>query len=124
MLKAKNIDLINSFDLLKDLNGKRGSVLGYRTARAIGTRVIKAAAERLQEYETLRVALVKHLGEEYEPGKFKVRDDKMSEFTAELTVLQNEEVELVNVDKLKAAEFENAALTGMEWLALEWLIED
>lgn len=124
MLRVKNIELLNSFELLKDLNGKRGAVLGYKTARAIGTRVIKAVAERLQEYETLRIGLVKQLGEEYEPGKFRVKEDKLQEFSAELTVLQNEEVELVNVDKIKASEFENAALTGMEWAALEWLVEE
>lgn len=125
MITVTNLELINAWPVLKELTGKRSSDLDYRAARAIGTRVIKAVSERLQEYEKIRVEMVKKFGSETEvEDQYQVLPEHETEYYEYLKTLQAETVELVNVNKLPAGYFAEANLTGMEWAAIDWLVED
>ena len=121
MLKVKNIELVNAAGVLTKLYAHSG--LPYKTARAIGTKVMPAVSERAQEYEKARVDLLKKFGTTTDELQYKVEPENVPAFMTEWDILKQEEVELLNVDKIPEACFAEAGLSPQEWVLINWLLE-
>lgn len=111
-------------DLLNEIIKHRSQDLPFRVSRYIGVRLMKALQERWKEFDAERAELLKRYGIESGENEYTVDADNISAYAAAFEALLSEQVELTNVDKIKAEDLQNAKLTSAEWVALDWLVAE
>ena len=122
MIKIKLDSLINSVEALQKLSQtEMKAKLAWQV-----TRLLKAADAEIQQFNETRMNLIKKYGEKDENGEIvvdeknncKIAEDKVSDFTKELTDLAESEVEInanmIKIDDLDALEFKPAEMSALE----------
>jgi hypothetical protein len=119
-MKLKLSDIVGAVISLRTLGAEKMPIrLAYNIQRNIRLLAVEAAT-----YERMRQDLVKHkYGEETEDKSFKVPDEKMDDFVAEMNKLGEEEVELdvhtVNFADLADIKVSPNTLQGLEWMFVD-----
>lgn len=122
MIRVKLDSLISSVEALQKLSQTE---MKARLAWQV-TRLLKAADAEIQQFNETRMNLIKKYGEKDENGEIvvddknncKIAEDKVSDFTKELTDLAESEVEInanmIKIDDLDALEFKPAEMSALE----------
>lgn len=122
MIRVKLDNLISSVEALQKLSQTE---MKARLAWQV-TRLLKAADAEIQQFNETRMNLIRKYGEKDENGEIvvddknncKIAEDKVSDFTKELTDLAESEVEInanmIKIDDLDALEFKPAEMSALE----------
>ena len=125
-MKVSYRDIVakQTVDLLNEILKHRSQDLPFRVSRYLGVRLMKALQERWKEFDAERAELLKRYGVESGENQYTVGADSMRDYVTAFEALLSEQVDLTNVDKIKAEDLQNAKLTSAEWVALDWLVTE
>jgi hypothetical protein len=92
------------------------------TAFRLGRLVSKVDAE-LKVFDDQRTKLVQEMGEDIGEGKFKIKDENIDKFNAEMNTLMAIEID-IDVQQLSISEFGAIEVTARDLLQIEWLVKE
>lgn len=126
MINIKMSDLLNATEILQKLAQKE---LKARLALQVA-RMLKEAEREMQNFNEVRMNLIKKYGEKDESGEIitddngncKILPDGVETFSKELNDLVGMDIE-INANKLKLDDLENLDFTPSEMVTLEPFIE-
>lgn len=127
MITLKMSDLLNATDTLQKLSQKE---LKARLALQIA-RMLKEAEREIQNFNEIRMNLIKKYGEKDENGEIitddngncKIIPESVTVFSKELNELVEMEIE-INANKIKLDDLDNLDFTPGEMVALEPFLEE
>lgn len=127
MIKIKMSDLLNSTDTLQKLSQKE---LKARLALSIA-RLLKEAEREIQNFNEVRMNLIKKYGEKDENGELitddknncKIIPDGVEIFSKELNDIIDTEIE-INANKLRLEDLDNLDFTPSDMAVLEPFISE
>lgn len=127
MITLKMSDLLNATDTLQKLSQKE---LKARLALQIA-RMLKEAEREIQNFNEIRMNLIKKYGEKDESGEIitddngncKIIPESVTVFSKELNELVEMEVE-INANKIKLDDLDNLDFTPGEMVTLEPFLEE
>ncbi len=127
MIKIKMSDLLNSTETLQKLSQKE---LKARLALSIA-RLLKEAEREIQNFNEVRMNLIKKYGEKDENGELitddngncKIVPDGVEIFSKELNEAISTEIE-INANKLRIDDLDNLDFTPSDMAVLEPFIEE
>lgn len=127
MIQLKMNDLLNSTETLQKLSQKE---LKAKLALSIA-RLLKEAEREMQNFNEVRMNLIKKYGEKDENGELitdekgncKILNDNTADFSKELNDLIETEIE-INANKLKLDDLETLDFTPSDMVSLEPFIEE
>ncbi len=127
MIKIKMSDLLNSTETLQKLSQKE---LKARLALSIA-RLLKEAEREIQNFNEVRMNLIKKYGEKDENGELvtdesgncKILPDGVETFSKELNDIIGTEIE-INANKLRLDDLDNLDFTPSDMAVLEPFINE